>query len=62
MQVDTNVSEADIGRVRVGQRVTFAVDAYQNIAFTGEVTQVRNPGAPPSYAGASEPNPGVPNP
>jgi HlyD family secretion protein len=38
MQVDTNVSEADIGRVRVGQRVTFAVDAYQNIAFTGEVT------------------------
>ncbi|HSX78256.1 MAG TPA: efflux RND transporter periplasmic adaptor subunit, partial [Candidatus Saccharimonadia bacterium] len=42
MQVDTNVSEADIGRVRVGQRVTFAVDAYQNITFTGEVTQVRN--------------------
>ena len=42
MQVDTNVSEADIGRVRVGQRVTFTVDAYQNITFIGEVTQVRN--------------------
>ena len=42
MQVDTNVSEADIGRVRVGQRVTFTVDAYQNITFTGEVMQVRN--------------------
>ena len=42
MQVDTNVSEADIGRVRVGQRVTFTVDAYQNITFTGEVIQVRN--------------------
>src|SRR5438876_608164 len=42
MQVDTNVSEADIGRVQVGQRVTFTVDAYQNITFTGEVTQVRN--------------------
>jgi HlyD family secretion protein len=42
MQVDTNVSEADIGHVRVGQRVTFTVDAYQNITFTGEVTQVRN--------------------
>ena len=42
MQVDTNVSEADIGRVRVGQRVTFAVDAYQNMSFTGTVTQVRN--------------------
>src|SRR5918912_1713946 len=42
MQVDTNVSEADIGRVRVGQKVTFTVDAYPNITFTGEVTQVRN--------------------
>ncbi len=42
MQVDTNVSEADIGRVQVGQRVTFTVDAYQNITFTGAVTQVRN--------------------
>src|ERR671922_1136072 len=42
MQVDTNVSEADIGRVRVGQRVTFTVDAYANITFTGEVIQVRN--------------------
>src|SRR5215468_6000283 len=42
MQVDTNVSEADIGRVQVGQRVTFSVDAYQNITFTGAVTQVRN--------------------
>jgi HlyD family secretion protein len=42
MQVDTNVSEADIGRIRVGQKVTFAVDAYQNMSFTGAVTQVRN--------------------
>jgi HlyD family secretion protein len=42
MQVDTNVSEADIGRVRVGQRVTFTVDAYPNITFNGEVIQVRN--------------------
>src|SRR5262245_41333773 len=42
MQVDTNVSEANSGRVRVGQRVTFTVDAYQNITFTGQVTQVRN--------------------
>ena len=28
MQVDTNVSEADVGRVRVGQPATFTVDAY----------------------------------
>src|SRR5215470_16977443 len=42
MQVDTNVSEADIGRVQVGQTATFTVDAYPNTSFTGKVTQVRN--------------------
>ena len=42
MQVDTNVSEADIGRVQVGQRATFTVDAYPNTTFTGQVRQVRN--------------------
>ena len=42
MQVHTNVSEADIGQVQVGQAVTFTVDAYPNTTFTGEVTQVRN--------------------
>lgn len=28
MQVEANVDEADIGQVKVGQRVTFTVDAY----------------------------------
>jgi HlyD family secretion protein len=42
MQVDTNVSEADIGRISVGQTVTFTVDAYPNAPFTGTVVQVRN--------------------
>ena len=28
MQVDTNVSEADVGRVRMNQPATFTVDAY----------------------------------
>jgi HlyD family secretion protein len=42
MQVDTNVSEADIGKVREGQRVTFTVDAYPDTPFTGKVAQVRN--------------------
>jgi HlyD family secretion protein len=42
MQVDTNVSEADIGRVSVGQTATFIVDAYPNIPFRGQVVQVRN--------------------
>jgi HlyD family secretion protein len=42
MQVDTNVSEADIGRISVGQTATFTVDAYPNSPFTGKVSQVRN--------------------
>src|SRR5215471_14589232 len=42
MQVDTNVSEADIGRVQVGQTANFTVDAYPSTTFTGQVTQVRN--------------------
>jgi HlyD family secretion protein len=40
--VDTNVSEADIGRISVGQTATFTVDAYPNSPFTGKVSQVRN--------------------
>jgi HlyD family secretion protein len=42
MQVDTNVSEADIGRVQEGQRATFTVDAYPEAPFPGKVVQVRN--------------------
>jgi HlyD family secretion protein len=41
MQVDTNVSEADVGRVRVNQPATFTVDAYPGQVFTGGVTQIR---------------------
>jgi HlyD family secretion protein len=41
MQVDTNVSEADVGRVRVGQSATFTVDAYPGRIFTGAVTSIR---------------------
>lgn len=42
MQVDTNVSEADIGRVAKGQEATFTVDAFPQIAFRGKVTEIRN--------------------
>jgi len=42
MQVDTNVSESDIGVIREGQRATFTVDAFPDRQFTGTVTQVRN--------------------
>jgi HlyD family secretion protein len=41
MQVDTNVSEADVGRVKVGQDATFTVDAYPGRVFKGSVTAVR---------------------
>ncbi len=42
MQVDTNVSEADIGRVRAGQPAGFTVDAFPHLTFRGRVTEVRN--------------------
>lgn len=41
MRVEANVDEADIGQVKLGQRVEFNVDAYQDIKFTGTVTQIR---------------------
>ena len=41
MQVDTNVSEADVGRVRVNQPATFTVDAYPGQTFNGTVTSIR---------------------
>lgn len=41
MQVVGDVDEADIGQVKVGQHVTFTVDAYPDDTFTGTVTQVR---------------------
>jgi HlyD family secretion protein len=41
MQVDTSVDEADVGRVQVGQRATFTVDAFPRQTFAGEVNQIR---------------------
>lgn len=42
MQINTNVAEADIGRVAVGQPVEFTVDAYPESVFKGNVAEVRN--------------------
>ncbi|MGO9604854.1 MAG: efflux RND transporter periplasmic adaptor subunit [Candidatus Binataceae bacterium] len=41
MQVDSNVSESDIGYVQMGQRATFKVDAFPDREFEGTVGQVR---------------------
>ena len=39
--VEATVPEADVGDVKVGQKVTFTADAYNNRRFTGVVRQVR---------------------
>ena len=41
MQIEVNVSEADIGKVKVGQDVTYTLDGYPDTDFKGKVTQVR---------------------
>lgn len=41
MQIDTNVAEADVGRIKVGQEVDFTVDAYPDTTFKGRVGQIR---------------------
>ena len=41
MQVEADVDEADIGQVKVGQPVTFTVDAFPDDVFTGTVKQIR---------------------
>ncbi len=41
MQVEADVDEADIGQVRLGQKVTFTVDSYPDDTFDGTVSQIR---------------------
>ena len=41
MQVEAAVDEADIGQVKIGQRVNFTVDAYTYETFEGTVNQIR---------------------
>ncbi len=41
MEVDTNVSESDVGGLREGDAASFVVEAYPNRGFTGKVLQFR---------------------
>jgi HlyD family secretion protein len=41
MQIDSSYAEADVGNIKVGQSVSFRVDAYPNRVFAGSVRQVR---------------------
>ena len=42
MQVDTNVSEADVGKLSVGMKTMFNVDAFPGENFKGTIRQIRN--------------------
>lgn len=41
MRVDTAIDESEIGKIKVGQRATFTVDAFAGKTFEGEVRKVR---------------------
>jgi len=41
MEVKADVDEADIGQVKMGQRVEFSVDAFPGEKFSGDVQEVR---------------------
>jgi HlyD family secretion protein len=41
MQVQADVDQSDIGRVKVGQEARFSVDAYPDIEFRGRISQIR---------------------
>jgi HlyD family secretion protein len=42
MQVNTNVSEGDVGRLEQGMSAFFTVDAYPGARFRGTISQIRN--------------------
>ncbi len=41
MRILANVDESDIGQIKIGQRVQFTVQSFQDKKFEGEVTQIR---------------------
>lgn len=41
MQVEAAIDEADVGRIRSGQKASFTVDAYPGQTFEGQISQVR---------------------
>lgn len=41
MQVDTSIDESEIGRVHIGQKASFTVDAFPGRGFEGTVKQIR---------------------
>lgn len=42
MQIDTSIAEGDIGRLAVGMKAVFTVDAFTGETFEGKIRQIRN--------------------
>lgn len=42
MQVNTNISEGDVGRLATGMKASFTVDAFPGQRFFGKIAQIRN--------------------
>jgi HlyD family secretion protein len=41
MQVEASIDEADIGKIKINQRVSFTVDAFTDLKFEGKIVQIR---------------------
>lgn len=41
MRVEADIDEADIGQLQEGQRVEFTVDAFPELTFDGQITEIR---------------------
>ncbi len=41
MQVDTNVSESDVGAIKAGNKASFTVESFPNRTYSAKVTEVR---------------------
>lgn len=41
MQVEASIDEADVAKIRLGQKASFTIDAFPRRTFEGQVTQVR---------------------
>jgi HlyD family secretion protein len=42
MQIEANISEADVGFIKAAQKVNFTVDAFSDKVFQGTVHEIRN--------------------
>ena len=40
MRIRASVSETDIGKIRIGQPVSFSVDAHRDVQLSGRVERI----------------------